>query len=310
MLSRTADHLFWMGRYMERAENTARMLDVSRQTAMLPQSSVQVVQGWAGVLSICELQEAYARRHGAIEPAKVLHFMVADNDNPSSIIACLQAARENARAVRGTLTTEVWETYNAIWLEARRMLRDGSWQRDAGRFFEWVKGQSNLARGMVLGTMQMDQSRHFMRLGTFIERGDNTARLLDVRFHAPSSADDDLAEFYHWSAVLRSLSAYEAYRRVYRDVVDAQRVVQLLMLRADMPRSLLACTNDVVVMLDHLTTNKNSPTRRKAGRLQAQLQYAEIEEVMEKGLHHYLTDYLHQVGDLGVSVGQEFLGAA
>ncbi|MGH8858158.1 MAG: alpha-E domain-containing protein, partial [Polaromonas sp.] len=136
MLSRTADHLFWMSRYTERAENTARMLDVNYQTSLLPQSADVVQLGWQGLLSISELKPAYAAKYGdSINPRDVMDFMVRDEENSSSIVSCLKNARENARAVRGTLTTEVWETQNQTYLEVIRMLRDGDFERDPGQFF-------------------------------------------------------------------------------------------------------------------------------------------------------------------------------
>src|SRR5207247_196221 len=177
MLSRTADHLFWMSRYTERAENTARMLDVNYQTSLLPQSAAVVQGGWQSLLSISELKPAYAAKYGdSIHPREVMDFMVRDEQNPSSIISCLQNARENARAVRGTLTTEVWETQNQTYLEVMRMLRNGDFERDPGQFFEWVKFRSHLSRGVTAGTMLQDEAFHFLRLGTFLERADNTAR--------------------------------------------------------------------------------------------------------------------------------------
>ena len=149
MLSRTADHLFWMSRYTERAENTARMLNVSYETSLLPQSSATVQSGWEGLLSISELLPAYTQLHGEVTPHHVMHFMVIDPNNPSSIISCLRAARENARAVRGALTTEVWETQNQTWLEVNRMIRSGEFDADPGKFFEWVKFRSHLSRGVT-----------------------------------------------------------------------------------------------------------------------------------------------------------------
>ena len=153
MLSRTADHLFWMARYMERAENTARMLDVNYQTALLPQSKAVAELGWRGLISISELTSDYTERYGEIDAQKVIEFMVSDPQNPSSIVSCLSAARENARAVRGALTTEVWETQNQTWLEFNRMLAGGAFERDPATFFEWVKFRSHLSRGVAVGTM-------------------------------------------------------------------------------------------------------------------------------------------------------------
>ncbi len=184
MLSRTADHLFWMARYMERAENTARMLDVNYQMSLLPQSVEAAEKGWKGLLSISELSGDYAKRHGAVTPRGVMDYMVGDPKNGSSIRSCLQAARENARAVRGTLTTEVWETQNQTWLEFQRMVATNAFERTPSDAFEWVKFRSHLSRGVTVGTMLQDEAFHFLRIGSFLERADNTARLLDVKFHA------------------------------------------------------------------------------------------------------------------------------
>jgi uncharacterized alpha-E superfamily protein len=334
MLSRTADHLFWMSRYTERAENTARMLNVSYETSLLPQSSATVQSGWEGLLSISELLAAYTQIHGDVKAHNVMQFMVMDPNNPSSIISCLRAARENARAVRGALTTEVWETQNQTWLEVNRMIRSGEFETDPGKFFEWVKFRSHLSRGVTVGTMLMDESLHFMRLGTFLERADNTARLVDVKFHAvqndrfgavpiaanlvqqmqsqtiPADAPLDVSQefdFYHWSAILRSVSGFEIYRKVYRDVIRPDRVAELLILRPDMPRSLHASMNEVLNNLKAVTDNPQSETVRHAGKLRADLAYGRIDEILATGLHAYLTQFLERVNVLGGRISREFL---
>ena len=318
MLSRTADHLFWMSRYTERAENTARMLNVSYETSLLPQSSATVQTGWEGLLSISELLPAYTQLHGEVTPQHVMQFMVMDPNNPSSIISCLRAARENARAVRGALTTEVWETQNQTWLEVNRMIRSGEFDADPGKFFEWVKFRSHLSRGVTVGTMLMDESLHFMRLGTFLERADNTARLVDVKFHAAQMQTQAMApdlgldvsqefDFYHWSAILRSVSGFEIYRKVYRDVISPDRVAELLILRPDMPRSLHASLNEVVNNLEAVTDNMQSETLRHAGKLRADLAYGRIDEILATGLHAYLTQFLERVNVLGGRISREFL---
>jgi len=314
MLSRTADHLFWMSRYTERAENTARMLNVVHETALLPQSAERAQEGWLGMLSISELIPAYTARHGTVTRDGVLHFMVRDGSNPSSILSCLRAARENARAVRGTLTSEVWETQNQTWLEVNRMLAEGAFERDPGQFFEWVKYRSHLSRGVTLGTMLQDEAFHFLRLGTFLERADNTARLLDVKFHAVESefhglapAREHEADFYHWSAVLRSVSAFEVYRKVYRDAISPERVAELLILRRDMQRSLHASLREVVDNLAQVSNDHSAETQRRAGRLLADLQYGRIDEILATGLHAFLTQFLDRVNDLGAGVSRDFL---
>lgn len=314
MLSRTADHLFWMARYMERAENTARMLDVNYQTLLMPRAAASAEQLWRGLLSISELAGDYADRYGAIASRKVMDYMVRDEHNPSSIYSCLRAARENARAVRGALTTEVWETQNQTWLEFKRLIGDGSFQRDPGEFFEWVKFRSHLSRGVTLGTMLQDEAFHFLRLGTFLERADNTARLLDVKFQGmggdffgSQAAKEQEYDFYHWSAILRSVSGFEVYRKVYRNVIRPEKVAELLILRPDMPRSLAACVGEVVSNLSHVANEQSAETQRRAGRLQADLQYARIDEILSTGLHAYLTQFLDRIGDLGRGISRDFL---
>ena len=314
MLSRTADHLFWMSRYTERAENTARMLDVNYQTSLLPQSQAVALLGWQGLISISELLPSYTELHGDIAAREVMDFMVKDESNPSSIMSCLSAARENARAVRGTLTTEVWETQNTTWLEVKRKVKEGDFESDPSQFFEWVKFRSHLSRGVTVGTMLMDEALYFMRLGTFLERADNTARLVDVKFHAvqsdffgAASEKDQEYDFYHWSAILRSVSGFEVYRKVYRDVIKPERVAELLILRADMPRSLHASLNAVVNNLALVANDPNSETQRRAGKLAAELKYGRIDEILATGLHAYLTQFLDRVNDLGANISREFL---
>jgi uncharacterized alpha-E superfamily protein len=317
MLSRTADHLFWMARYTERAENTARMLDVSLQTSLLPQSEASAELLWRGILGICELQSQYDAKFGALDPRSVMSFMAHDASNPSSIYACLNAARENARAVRGALTTEVWETINATWLEIGQRIKDV--ERDPGQFFEWVKHRSHIARGVIIDTMLRDEALYFAGLGTFLERADNTARILDVRYHAlanrqgreghgrAESTDEIHMDFYHWAAVLRSVSAFEIYRRVYSDSITPARVAELLILRPDMPRSLMSCLNEVVENLERVRNGQSGETERRAGLLQADLRYGRIDTILEEGLHAYLKRFLQRVNDLGDRISRDFL---
>jgi uncharacterized alpha-E superfamily protein len=309
MLSRTADHLFWMARYTERAENTARMLDVNLQTQLLPQSAEAAEQGWRALLGISELQPAFDDKYPAITHKDVIDFMVKDPENPSSIASCLTHARENARAVRGALTTEVWETQNTTWLDMQSVLNNHTLERDPGEFFEWVKHRSHLSRGVTIGTMLKDEAFYFIRLGTFLERADNTARILDVKFH---SADGNLlashdADFYHWASVLRSVSAFETYRKAYRDVITPARVAELLILRADMPRSLMACVTEVVTNLAEVRNNSSAETERFAGRIHADLRFSSMDEILKRGLHDFLTEFLKQIYELGNRVSRDFL---
>ena len=328
MLSRTADHLFWLSRYMERAENTARMLDVNYQTSLMPQSREQAEQGLRSLLSIAELSGDYEARHGTLDARQVYDYIVRDESNPSSITSCLRASRENSRAVRGTLTTEVWETTNTTWLEFQRLLKDNLLKRDPSALFEWVKFRAHLLRGVTAGTMLQDEAFDFLRIGSFLERADNTARLLDVKFHAvPKGVDanvvdsqwqtlqdqqaekpsDAAREFYHWSAVLRSVSAFEVYRKVYSNVIQPEKVAELLILRKNMPRSMYSCVARLMNALERVANDPGGHTMRQGGRLRAELQYARIEEILEEGLHAYLIQFLKRINALGGSISSDFL---
>jgi uncharacterized alpha-E superfamily protein len=315
MLSRTADHLFWMARYTERAENTARMLDVNIQTSLMAQPAETTEQGWRAMLGISELQGLFDYKYDLLTPQDVLDFMVRDPSNPSSIASCLKEARENARAVRGTITTEAWEAINFTWLDMRQRLAAAELERDPSQLFDWIKYRSHLTRGVILGTMLKDESLDFIQLGTALERADNTARILDVKFHGAKQAEiareqsghEQQIDFYYWAAILRSVSAFEIYRKVYRDVITPARVAELLILHPRLPRSLLACMNEVMSNLQRISNFTSRDTERFAGRLKAQLQYGSIEEIMEEGLHNYLTNFLERIFELGNHISRAFL---
>lgn len=310
MLSRTADNLFWMARHIERAENTARVLDVAHRTSLLPLA----IEGsdaylWYAPLNITGCVSGYEAQYGLARRDAVIHFMTLDPDNPASIYTCLRLARENARAVRGAITSEMWEVINATWLELNRLAK----QMHADKFpdfFEWVKDRSHLFRGVTLGTIQKDIALSFIKLGTFLERADNTARILDVKYHIlqPSVADvGGAADYYQWGSLLKSVSAFEAYRKIYRDVISPLRVAELLILRDDMPRSLHACMNEVEATLTDINGSSGWEARRYAGKLHAALHFGRIEDVFTHGLHHYLTDFLNNTAKLGGEIRDAYL---
>ncbi|MHB1677281.1 MAG: alpha-E domain-containing protein [Sulfuriferula sp.] len=310
MLSRTAGHLFWMARYVERAENTARVLDVTHRTALLPNDSEGAeTHLWYAPLNISGCAEKYLAKNEIVKKETVTRFIAFDPDNLSSIYTSLMLARENARSVRGAITSEMWESINATWLEMNRMMSNtGS---DAPTcFFDWVKERSHLFRGVTVGTMLKDDALNFIRLGTFLERADNTARILDVKYHIllPSVKDvGGAADYYQWGALLKSVSAFEAYRKIYRDVITPQRVAELLILRADMPRSLHACLNEVDTTLEIINGVSGRESRRCAGELHAALHFARIEDIFKQGLHEYLTEFLEKTDRLGQEIRGGYL---
>jgi uncharacterized alpha-E superfamily protein len=310
MLSRTADHLFWMARYTERAENTARMLDVRVQYSLMPQSTASEQQGWRAMLNVSELEREFDAKYTTLSQKEVLDFMVRDPDNPSSIASCLTAARENARAVRGALTTEVWETENTTWIELQQHLKSRTFERNPGQFLEWVKHRSHLSRGVTLGTMFQDEALNFIRLGTFLERADNTARILDVKFRfmeSASLAPGSESEFYYLAALLRSVSAFETYRKVYRDAITPERVAALLILQPKMPRALVACMAAVVINLKEVRNDLSQETERLAEALLVNLQRSTIDDILDAGLHDFMTAFLASIDELGRGISRDFL---
>ena len=313
MLSSTADHLYWMARSMERAENTARMLDVTYRMSLLKQATQEPAQEWSAMLSISGLHDEFTERHTEINQENVIQFMALDEDNPSSIYNSLWSARENARAVRGTITSEMWEALNQTWLQVNAIGYRGIPKDGISAFFEWVKERSHLSRGITYGTLLRDDGFRFLRLGTFLERADNTARILDVKYHIllPSLQDvGGAADYYQWGALLRSVSAFETYRRVYRDLITPRRVAELLVLRPDMPRSLHACLAEVSQQVEELNGPKSGDLVRLAGRLHAELRYGKIEDIIAQGLHQYLTNALERIYEIGNCVNTTYFWAS
>ncbi|WP_220789261.1 alpha-E domain-containing protein [Craterilacuibacter sinensis] len=303
MLSRTADQLFWMARQMERAENLARLLDVSLAVSLLPASRAGT--DISAPLALTGTLEAYQTRHGQISASDVLAFMSYDLGNPSSIVSCFKSARDNAHAVRGKITAEMWMSINSTWLEARELAAAGCGYQT---FFDWVKERSHLFRGATHGTCQRTDAFSFIRLGTFIERADNTARLLDVK--SQLLGDSDSADYYAWSALLRAVGAFEAYHALYRDAPSGRRVAELLLLRPDMPRSLRACFDETYKWLSRIEGDNGRAAKRLAAELRAAQAYTSVDEVFETGLHDYLDKMLADITRLGALVQQAYLEAA
>jgi uncharacterized alpha-E superfamily protein len=309
MLSSTADHLYWMARSMERAENTARMLDVTYRMSLLKQAVAEPHHEWRAMLSISGLHEDFEARYNEPSAANVMRFMTLDEKNPGSIFNSIFTARENARAVRGSITSEMWEALNFTWLEMRRISAEGIAEDGVSRFFDWVKDRSHLSRGITHGTLLRDDTFRFIRLGTFFERADNTARILDVKYHIllPSPADiGGAADYYQWSALLRSVSAFESYRKVYRDQITPQRVAELLILRPDMARSLITCMNEVNRLLQELDGPQSEELLRRCGQLHGNLRFGRINDIFDYGLHEYLSGFLEQIYDLGDLINKTY----
>jgi uncharacterized alpha-E superfamily protein len=313
MLSRVASNLYWMARYMERMENTARILDVTYRMSLMPQSAKFADAEWFAPLNITGTLYPFTGRYSHVQARDVMVFMALDPNNPSSILSCAKAARENARAVRGNITSEMWEVINSTWLEMQQVTEERFSNDGALAFFDWVKERSHLFRGVTVGTALKDGAFHFNRLGTFLERADNTARILDVKYHVllPSLQDvGGAVDYYQWAAVLRSVSAFDAYRKVYRDVITPVRVAELLTLHHDMPRSLHACMSEAYEIFKTIATPYSGEAVRRAGEMHASLHFGRIDVIFSNGLHEYLTDFLNRLTELGSEINRSFFNVS
>ena len=309
MLSRTANNLFWMARYVERGENTARILDITYRMSLMPQDRSVAQKEWFAPLNITGTLFPFTGRFSTVGAHDVLRYMVLDPDNPSSIMSCARAARENARAVRGAITSEMWEVLNSTWLELQNFNESRLDTEGVSQFFDWVKERAHLFRGVTVGTALKDEAFHFNRLGIFLERADNTARILDVKYHVLLPSVEDVGgavDYYQWAAVLRSVSAFESYRKVYRDVITPLRVAELLILRVDMPRSLHACMREAYDIMQILARPQAEEALRRAGALWSELHFGRIDVIFNRGLHEYLTEFLTRTDALGQEINRSY----
>jgi uncharacterized alpha-E superfamily protein len=301
-----------MSRQMERAENIARILGVTSNMVLFGTPETRE-QNLLAPLTITDSAARYFERKKPVTLDGLVEFMALDTGNPSSIYSCLRLARENAHAMRWQITSEMWETLNATWIEMKRVRRADLAGAGATRFFDWVKERSHLFRGVTYGTIMRGEAFNFSRLGTFLERADNTARILDVKYHVrlPSVKDVGGAlDYYQWTALLRSVSSFETYRALYRDQIFPIKVAQLLILERRMPRSLAACFDQVTQAMERLQGQHDRAARRLAIELHARLTNADIEEIFQHGLHEYLTQCIADMHELGSRIQHAYLGTA
>ena len=304
MLSRTADHLFWISRYMERAENIARFLEVANHLALSGGNPESV---WQPVLTIADGTQTDDTVRTDLDTEGVIRWSVLDGQNPSSIISCLRYARENAHAVRSVIPNDLWEVINATWLEARGLTWDKLMSRGLTVFCDWVKERANLYRGVTLGTMIRDEIYSFLRLGTYLERADDSARLLGVRAEGVtgSSHEADAASQLHWAAVLKSVGALKAYRRLHRGDITPAGAAEMLIMNATVPRSLHYCMDMVCEILTGLA--EGYECTRMAGSSHAAIHFELLTHLLEPGLDQFVAKFLRDNNALGIQVSTDFL---
>jgi uncharacterized alpha-E superfamily protein len=307
MLSRTADHLYWMSRYLERAVNLARMIDAHQRLALLPRVPEAVRQGWQATLVSLGAEGAYRERHGAVTPRTAFNFLAFDREHPGSILQCLRAARENARAVRGTITSDMWETLNETYLDSAAF-NSSMPEAARGDFLEWVKYRAHLTRGITSGTLLRDEAAHFTHIGTFLERADNTTRMLEARWRDPGGRGERLIEeASEWAVLLRAMSAFEVFRRLYRDSVTPQRVTQMLLMRDDLPQGVHRCLDELQANLAAVANEQSKETLRRVGELHSQFHFGRFEELCAEGVTTFLDRFQGRLKDLGERIANDFL---
>ena len=243
----------------------------------------------------------------------MIDFLVRDPDNPSSIIACVNTARQSARSVRSAINSDTWEAINTAWLESQRLGPADFGSQRINDTLDWVKTRALWFNGAYTNTLMRNDIFYFLRLGTFIERADNTARILDVKYHILLPDHEPvggIVDYYQWASILRAVSALRSYHRVYKDRIQPWNVAELLLLRPEMPRSLRACFDQITQNLDLLADaygGRAGECHRLAGELHARLRYGRIDTVFQDGLHRFLIDYIDQAGQLGEELHRFYL---
>lgn len=311
MLSRTANGLFWMSRYIERAGNIARLLDAGRRMDSIPNSDQGRASEWESIVIASGCRETFPHDLQSATMEQVAEHLIFDPENPSSIHCCLKAARENARAMRIAITREVWDVLNGAWSEMKRkdmrMVTGGK----LAAFLEWVKEQGFLFTGAVEASMLRDCGYSFIQLGQNIERADATARLVDVKFHVLLPSAQDVGgglDHMQWVQLLRAANSLRAFRWTYRETVTPQAVVHFLVLNAASPRSLMCCYQQIVASLHDIggQTALQDDARRQAEHLGTQLENATVETIIAHGLHEWLTMMIEQTNALGMQIGDAY----
>jgi uncharacterized alpha-E superfamily protein len=309
MLSRTADSLYWTGRYIERADFLARILEATIRLAAIPtRGDGDAETVWASALASAGAPKALGR---APTEKSVREYLAFSSDNASSIASCITRARTNARSVRTALTVELWEAINGAW---NGLAEQGQPTRrdDFGHFLEWVKTVTLSVEGAASRTMLRNDAYYFLRLGAAIERADNTARLLDVKYHLLLPEGERVGgqlDYFQWTTLLREVSALTAYRWVYRDSVKPWLVADLLVLNRQMPRSLASCQASIVRYLEKLASDygRRGPAQRIAAERMRALEASKIETIFQAGLHEYIQGFLAENIRLGQSITEQYL---
>ncbi|RUS63239.1 alpha-E domain-containing protein [Pseudorhodobacter sp. E13] len=311
MLSRTADNLYWIARYMERAETAARLLEVGARNSLIPSAHGHRSE-WNSLLHAIGTEAAFTAKYGDPVQRNIESHLFFDHDNPSSVVSCITAARENARIVRTALTSQVWDAINSAFQEMRQMERRPRSELDLSRLTEWTMRQTAMMRGAIEATQLRGDGYHFLNLGYYLERADSTARLLDVKYYVLLPRVDFVGsglDNYQWTTLLRAMSSHRAFHWAYGGDVTAQKIGHFLILNPQCPRSLITCADGMVAHLERLDrgSRKKSTARSQARSLLAELAETKVEEIFDEGLHEFLTRFIQETGKLAHEIHESYL---
>jgi uncharacterized alpha-E superfamily protein len=311
MLSRTADNLYWIARYMERAETVARLLEVGSRISLLP-SAQGYRSEWDSLLQATGMAHAFAQKYGDPVQRNIESFLFFDRDNPSSIASCITAARENGRIVRTALTTQVWDALNTAFQELRQLERSARSSLELSRLTDWTMRHAAMLRGAIDATLLRDDGFNFLNIGYYLERGDNTARLMDVKYYVLLPRVDFVGsglDNYQWTTLLRAMGAQRAFHWAYGGDVTAMKIADFLIRNPQSPRSLATCTAGLLNHLGRLAKayGRETEAQDKARHLASGIETATVEAIFDEGLHEFLTRYIAEAAQLANAIHDSYL---
>jgi uncharacterized alpha-E superfamily protein len=312
MLSRTADSIYWVARYVERAEYLARILEATQRLTALPLAYSGSTNEWESAVATAGCSSSFYKTYADANEETVADFLAFATVNPSSIRNCFEIARSNARAVRTALTMEMWDAINGAWLELKRFGAGPFTRDELAQFLRWVQESSLRFDGSAYRTMLRNDAYWFSRLGLFIERADNTARILDVKYHLLLPAQQHVGgplDYYQWAAILRSVQALTSYHWVYRDSLKPWLIADLLILNDQMPRSLASCYAHLVEHLDNIARSygRQGAAQRLARAIRTRLENSRMDEIFRQGLHEFITEFVSDNNRLGIAIAEQYL---
>jgi len=309
MLGKTAGGLYWMFRYLERSENITRMIDAGLRMSLTRPDSAQ--DEWSSVIDTAGVREGYNQLHETVDADRVVDYLLRDRDNPSSVMATIDAARTNARLVRTALTREVWEATNECWIFLTDLLANPVAARELPGTLSMIRQQGALVRGALHGTMLRNDIYNFARIGTFLERADNTARIVDVKYYVllpTASQVGSSLDNVQWETLLRSVSGHRSYRMKHGTEITPRGIAEFLIFDRQMPRSLAFCHEKIASNLRHLEREYDTrhPCHDKVDELRQALSDRTVEAVFDSGLHEFLMDFKNRNGAIGSQIEQDY----